>query len=187
MKRIFKYAILLLFSVSFNNTFSQVVFPLNDKGEIEYAEVVTVDSTSAEKLYSRAKMNIAEMFKSAQNVIQNDDAINKQILIKGNIRADYSWNPMATCRAHVDFTMTIFCKDNRYKYSIKPSEHIFEPSCKLTGGGGYLLNEKPSCGTFNMPKSYWEEIKSNADKDFKTFIETLKKKMVIDLSGGNDW
>ena len=167
--------------------FGQVKFPVNDKGEIEYTEVVTVDSTSADKLYSRAKLSIAEMFKSAQNVIQNDDPTNKQILIKGSIRADYSWNPMATCRAHVDFTMIIFCKDNRFKFSIKPSDHVFEPSCKLSGGGGYLLNEKPSCGTFNMPKSYWEEIKLNADKDFKTFIETLKKKMATDLGGGNDW
>jgi hypothetical protein len=93
--------------------FGQVKFPLNDKGEIEYTEVVNIDSTSADKLYSRAKMSIAQMFKSAQNVIQNDDAVNKQVLIKGNIRADYSWNPLAKCPAHIDFTMTIFCKDNR--------------------------------------------------------------------------
>lgn len=172
---------------SFNNIFSQVKFPLNDKGEIEYTEVVSVDSVSSEELYSRAKMAIAEMFKSAQNVIQNDDAPNKQILIKGNIKADYSWNPLAKCPAHVDFTFIISSKDNRYKYSLKPNEHIFEPACKLSGGGGYLLEEKPACGTFNMPKSYWEDIKYKANEDFLLFIKKVKEKMSIKTIGSEDW
>lgn len=164
----------------------QGLFPVNSNGEIEYTEVVKVDSTSAEVLYSRAKMTIAQSFKSAKNVIQNDDQVNKQILLKGNISADYSWNPLAVCPAHIDFTMTVFCKDNKYKFSIKPSEHIFGVGCKISGsGGGNLLNEKPDCGTFNMPKSYWNDIKSNANTEFLMFIESFKKKMVIRTD--NDW
>jgi len=48
----------------------QGLFPVNNNGEIEYTEVVKVDSTSADVLYSRAKMTIAQSFKSAKNVIQ---------------------------------------------------------------------------------------------------------------------
>jgi len=165
---------------------NQSLFPVNSLGEIEYTEVVKVDSAPADVLYSRAKMSIAQSFKSAKNVIQNDDQVNKQILLKGNISADYSWNPLAVCPAHIDFTMTVFCKDNRYKFSIKPSEHIFGVGCKISGsGGGNLLNEKPDCGTFNMPKSYWNEIKSNANAEFLMFIESFKKKMLT--STDNDW
>ena len=187
MNRILKHLLFLLLAIPMNNTFSQVVFPMNDKGEIEYTEVVTVDSTSADKLYSRAKMSIAEMFKSAQNVIQNDDATNKQILIKGNIQADYNYNyNFGHCNGLVNFTMTLFCKDNRYKYSLKPSLHECS-GCKFNCSGGDLLNEKPACGGMTMTKGSWDEIKAKANTDFLALIETLKKKMVVDLNGGSDW
>ncbi|MCX7744020.1 MAG: DUF4468 domain-containing protein [Flavobacteriales bacterium] len=177
-----------IFSLHFACVFSQTVFPINENNEIEYSEVVTVDSTSSDKLYSRAKMIISELFKSAQNVIQNDDAVNKQILIKGNIKSDYSWNPLSNCPGHIDFTLIIMCKDNRYKYILKPGNHVFEPACKISGGGGgSLLLEKPACGTFNMPKSYWEDIKSKANSDFLAFIKLLKSKMATEIGGKNDW
>lgn len=182
-----KHLFIIVLIVNSLYTMGQVKFPVNESGEIEYTEVIIVDSTSADKLYSRAKMGIAELFKSAQNVIQNDDAVNKQILVKGNVKADYSWNPLSNCPGHIDFTMVILCKDNRYKYILTPSNHVFEPSCKLTGGGGNLLSEKPSCGTFNMPKNYWEEIKSKANTDFLTLIDLLKKKMATEIGGKNDW
>jgi len=164
---------------------AQVNLPLNDKGEVEYSEVVNVDSVSADELYNRAKLFIADMFVSARSVIQHDDAANKQILDKGNISADYSWNPLSNCPAHVDFTFTIFFKDNKYKYSLKPQNHVFEPACKLTGGGGNLAGEKPECGTFNMPKLFWNDIKLKADSDFKKFIESLKVGMKTKVD--NDW
>lgn len=162
----------------------QGLFPVNNNGEIEYTEVVKIDSTSADILYSRAKMTIAQSFKSAKNVIQNDDQVNKQILLKGNISADYSWG-MSSCSGRIDFTMTVFCKDNKYKISIKPNSHECGVGCKFDCSGGSLLNEKPDCGTFNMPKSYWNDIKSNANAEFLLFIESFKKKMVIRTD--NDW
>lgn len=174
-----------LFIFATISAFGQVQFPINENGEIEYSEVVRVDSTiSADQLYSRAKMVIADLFNSAQSVIQNDDATNKQILVKGKISADYSWG-MASAPGHVDFTMTIFCKGGRYKYSIKPQQHT--ASYRGTNyNGGSLLNEKPDCGTFNMPKSYWEKIKINADATFKSFTTTLKQKM-NENSQKEDW
>lgn len=173
-------------TIKANEVEISVEFPINSNGEIEYTEVVFVDSTSSDNLYSRAKMCIAESFKSAKDVVQNDDAFTKQILIKGNIKADYSWNPLAVCPGFINFTMTVFCKDNRYKYSVKPENHLFGIGCKVSGtGGGSLLNEKPSCGTFNMPKSYWIDIKSKANKEFRVFIEKFKKEMQVDKS--NDW
>jgi hypothetical protein len=173
-------------SISPTKSLNQSLFPVNSSGEIEYTEVIKVDSTSADVLYSRAKMSIAELFKSAQNVIQNDDAANKQILIKGSLKADYVWYA-GSCSGSIGFTMTVFCKDNRYKYSIKPDNHECGVGCKFPCAGGNLLNEKPTCGTFNMPKTYWQNIQEKASADFLLFIETLKKKMATDVGGGNDW
>jgi hypothetical protein len=183
MKNLF---LILFFSQSYF-AFGQVKFPVNGKGEIEYTEVVNIDSTSADKLYSRAKMSIAEMFKSAQNVIQNDDATNKLILIKGNIQADYNYNfNIGHCNGLVNFTMTLFCKDNRYKYSLIPSFHECS-GCNFNCSGGDLLNEKPACGGMSMTKAKWDEIRTKVNSDFFVFIESLKKKMAVDVNGGDEW
>lgn len=129
-------------------------------------------------------MVIADLFNSAQSVIQNDDATNKQILVKGNITADVPYNSgMAVAKGHLDFTLTVQCKDGRYKFSIKPQNH-YAKNMQYNFDGGYFGNEKRV--NRNMRQSEWDNVRGKADEKFKSLISSLKQKM-NENSQKEDW
>ena len=59
--------------------------PKNVQGMYEYTEVVKVDSCSADKLYSNAKLFIVDAFKSGKEVTQLNDDNTKTIAASGNV------------------------------------------------------------------------------------------------------
>lgn len=178
---------LLTFFILFSTTTvnAQTIFPINKDGEIEYTNVVNVDSLDSKKLYKRGKMVLATIFNSAKTVIQNDDDENKQVLLQASIKADYKYNGgFGNCAGVVNFIMLVEYKDNKYRYSIKPTVHDCY-GCSFNCSGGSLLNEFPSCGKLNMTKANWDRIKSNANDEFKTFINRFETMM--NKAENNDW
>lgn len=145
-------------------------------GEVNYTEVVKADSLSADQLYGNAKFFVANAFKSAKDVTQLQDDNAKSVVCKGNFTG-YRGN------GFIDFTLSIQCKDGRYKYSI--SNLVHRTIYRNQYAGGNLANEKPDCGTFYMPKKYWNNLKSYADATVQALIFDLKKKMSDKIS--SDW
>jgi hypothetical protein len=92
---------------------------------------------------------------------------------------------LATGSGVVNFTFKIFCKDNRYKYSITPFNH----ECGVGNfcSGGSLLNESPACGWLYMSKKSWDTIKTKVNNDLLSLIKSLNDKMIIETGGGEDW
>lgn len=86
------------------------IIPLVD-GSPCYTEVVNVDDTKADVLYSRAKTFIAKKFKSFKDVIQLDDAPSFHIIGK----ATYNYQGLGTL---LHYTLDIQARDGRYKYII---------------------------------------------------------------------
>jgi hypothetical protein len=99
-----KKLLVILFSL-----FSIVGFSQNSR-----TNVVSVDSTILkETLYSNALSFFAINFKSANNVIQMSDPISGKVIGKGIVD-------------NRDVTISIFCKDGRYKYDINIEHKINE-------------------------------------------------------------
>lgn len=96
-------------------------FPTNENGEYEFSEVVTC-SLSKQALYTNAKAWVTDMFKNPKAAIQLESEASGKIVVNGNydkftiksVEDDYSGFEYE----RVYFTITIDCKDNKYRYRI---------------------------------------------------------------------
>ena len=85
--------------------------------------------------------------------------------------------------AHVDFTISIYIKDKRYKYVVTDFNHV---SNKNGFSGGALEDDKPDCGSFNMVKKGWLQVKQQTKSTMDRLIDDLKKTMNRKLSNTED-
>lgn len=176
---ILSFALLISFQLK-----SQVInMPRNNEtGKIEYSEIVLVDTaTSQMDLFIKAKEWIALNFRSATNVIQMEDKDAGILIGKGNFEIKLT---MYLTYSRVDFTFKIQVKNGKYRYWISDFVHV---SNKQGYSGGALENERPDCGTFNMMKKGWNQVKEQTDENIKLLIESLKKEMSLKTSSNNNW
>ena len=78
----------------------------------KYQGVVTMEGVSKDDIYYAMKLWVSETFRSAQNVIQLDDAVNGVLLLKGNFVLAYAGFPM---RNYV--TLKYEAKDGKFRYT----------------------------------------------------------------------
>jgi hypothetical protein len=166
------FAIFLIF-VSLNVKAQDISFPIDETTKlISYSEVVTVsDSASKNELFSRAKSCFARLFKSSNNVIQNEDKDSGNIIGKGNIKAYAKALGMTSDAGFVNFTITIACKDGRYKYTI--TDFIHEGTGSNMPSGGNLENISVRVWT----NKQWKVMKSQTDAEIKNLISLIKSEM----------
>lgn len=167
------------------------IFPRDATGKIVYTEVIEMPNMTKDILYSRAYEWFAKTFNSAQNVIQMQDKENGKIVGKGsfgdiNITANLG---LVTIEGKVNFTISVYLKDGKYKYEI--TDFVHEGMGHWSNGvrpanGGALENEKPDCGRSTITLGKWEKIKIQANERALALIEGLKKAMAVE-SAGNNW
>lgn len=82
-------------------------------GVVTFSEVVKREGISQSDLYASAKTTIAEIFKSAKDVIQSDDKESGIIICKGNseITEPFINNLM-------EFTLKLSCREGRYRIDL---------------------------------------------------------------------
>ena len=90
--------------------------PMDATGNVEYREVVEVPGVAAAELYSRAKLWIAQAYRSAPDVIKLDDPAASTVVAKGIYEVSYTQLVLIT--VHVAHSLTIECKDGRYRATI---------------------------------------------------------------------
>ena len=90
--------------------------PTDATGNVEYREVVEVPGVAAAELYSRAKLWIAQAYRSAPDVIKLDDPAASTVVAKGIYEVSYTQLVLIT--VHVAHSLTIECKDGRYRATI---------------------------------------------------------------------
>ena len=147
-----------------------------DTLQFVYTGVETVDSVAGKTLQSRAKLFIAENFKSAKDVLQLDDAEAGVIAkAKGNIIPVIKILILGhEAYGYVNFTCKIQVKDGKYKYTF--SDFVHQGSGDIHAGGP-LTNKRPVCGIFLMSEGYWRQVQDYTNKDVIAFINQLKSKM----------
>jgi len=178
-----KCLLLLLLLPTFTSQAQEmpVKFPLNDKGNIEFAEVVAVDSVTAKELYSRARLFVANGFRSSTDVTKLEDTETLTIVTKGYMPRYYS-NPFNSSHGgHVRFKFTIQCKEGRYKYSIEDVVHEDD----VVGNGGPLELDKP-LSKWGFTKKTWDKLKKKTFVEINGFIAELTTTMRA-AGVKNDW
>lgn len=179
----------LLITASVPLKAQEISFPKNESGNIEYTEVIALDSASGQQLYSRARLFVANAFKSATDVTQLEDPTTFTLITKGNLPRFYS-NPFnKTQGGYVSFKFTVQCRAGRYKYSVTDLIHKQSAVSTIHDSGGSLTNEIPDCGRLNLPLKSWKRLKVQADHDINLFIGELKQTMAgkTEFSGKDNW
>ena len=153
----------------------------NETKKIEYSEIVFVDSTVSQvELYIIAREWITMNFKSALAVIQMEDKEAGILIGKGNLNIEVT---MYLTNSVVNFTFKIQVKNGKYRYWLTDFVHV---SNQQGFSGGSLEDDKPDCGTFNMMKKGWEQVKEQTDAKIKLLIVDLKREMT-QKTNNNNW
>lgn len=161
-----------------------------DSHLVAYTGVVDVAGATQAQLYSRAYEWVAKNFKSAQDVIQMQDKESGKIIAKGTVKAyvkkyDQGYN---------FFTLSIYVKDDKYKYDITNfrNEHKVPPS--RYGGGDYSMGnfeqEKPSFQMAMMNgriQKSWNILRYNNDLEMKAQIASLEAAMTAKVKDKSDF
>lgn len=180
------FNLILLFTLlSFLVNSQEFNFPIDSEtGEICYTDVVQVDGTNSETLFTRAREWFAYSFKSAQNVIQMEDKEAGKLIGKGASSVTIKAMGGEFPGGYIDFTVSIQVKDGRYKYDLTDFKHNAAGTDLVTPGD--LRVEKPGGGLLTMGKKNWKNIKMQAHLSALSLIESLKTSMSSD-SKQDDW
>lgn len=198
-----KQIIIIGFLLSFYSSFSQdadvyysqmkqkeskqekndVMLPLDSiTHKYTYSAVVNVDSVKAQDLYSRAKIAITKLFNSGKDVTQVEDDNSKQIVAKGFFEPILNDGIFNREFGKVWFTITIQCKDGKFRYIITDFEHKGYISKWPSDDAGTLEKEKSKV----FSKNQWQRLKQSIDVESKKIISVLKAEMSIGNNSNSD-
>jgi hypothetical protein len=184
MKAKLNTIILLLFSIS---GFSQVEFPRNkETDQIEFVRVIQLDSIPKKDIFYKSKLWVVELFKSANDVIQYENIEDGKIVGKGNFKIvstglGLNGTIHPNSAGIVSFSFEITSKDNKCRIRIFDFTH----TAKM--GGGKIDNERPDCGTFNLPMKSWHTIQQTAIDETKSILQSFDSNMKKSVSNKDEW
>lgn len=172
---------MLISELAFSQSFSE-----NRKlvdGVVTYEKVIKVDSTmSAKQIYSKSMLFIANDFKSANNVIQLKDELNNSIIVKGNFDMQMP-TIMGKTNGYTEFTLSIFCKNGKYKYVINNLHWYQQMKMKLST---YSHNVNFSFDDVaNKSNKSSQRILSSLDGEIKIIVDRLHEFIIGNVKNDN--
>jgi hypothetical protein len=166
-----------------------------DSHLVTYSGVIEVPGATQEQLYTRAANWIASTatYHVASSKQLQEATDKSQVTVNGETQAR---NFLSQTIGNVSHSLTIYCKDGRYKYVLTNLREETTParSTSLTpginsppGSGGAFENETPACGTMQMLPMTWTSIKRHADEDMQDLIARLTTAMNSTRKAANDF
>jgi len=147
-----------------------------------YTEIVTLtDSIDHKILYSAAREWVAKTFVSANDVVQLADADASKIIVKGCTEELNKVGLHILYPGRIHFTLTIQCKNGRYKYTVDNIIHkAVHPKTGDNMDYGPVSAAEPYGGfgpSGRITRKGWDSVKEQADKLIESIIFSLKKAM----------
>lgn len=161
------------------STFEQITLPIDkNSGRVVFTEIITLDSVSAENLYNRARLFVSNHYRSSKTVTDLSDEKSTTIIIKAHITTHFkAWAGGEFPAGGFNYTLKIYCKENRYKYETSNFIHTGEYDNVNRSSGGAIENDKPDCGSMFITKKQWNYIKQDCIVNITKLIEDLKVAM----------
>lgn len=117
-----KLILSLLIAISIPCVAQKYNFPVNKAGKIEFTQTLEVP-ISKEKLFANAQQWIVTTFKDYRAAVQVEDKENGKLIVTGTTRLPYIYmDDILIIKEDVDYTFTIECKDNKYRYTVSNIE-----------------------------------------------------------------
>lgn len=162
------------------NLMSQETFQWDIRGET---------SKDKSQLYSDVKMFIAEYWKSAQNVIQNDDKEQGLIVLKGLDRENLVFQLNDHIWTYV-YTIKFYVKDNKYRIVI---DNVY---CESARCGGYnwplmpVADKYPENNGFRMTginEKRYDILMTSLKANLQSIVDSYQKYMLKESPTTEDW
>jgi hypothetical protein len=182
MKRLF----LVTFLCVFANAYSQddvssfkdkknnaLIFPI-DSG----TKLILNDSISESELFSRAKSTFAKIRKNSL-LILNEDKVAGIILGEGTIQEFVSFMGQPRDGGKVNFTLTIACKEGRYRYVLT--------NLVLHEDANTSINLEQIKVQPDLSVSQWKELKNNINGKMRDLIVAVKAEMNKPSAKYDNW
>jgi len=152
----------------------------------------SIPKTKAQ-IYSDTKMFIAETWKSAKNVIQNDDKDAGMILVKGSCILKVNHELVAFNYVY-NYSVTFKMKDNKFKIII---DDVFCESAYPSGGVQWnILKIEPFDGeyvkgtgmfTHTLPEKKAILLMADLKTELQTIVDNYKKYLKTEGSSNSSW
>lgn len=156
----------------------------------EFANVVQVEGATAAELAARAKSFVVDIYKNPQRVIQSED--DQHITVKGSFpytQSKIMWGAHENTRGSLGYTLSIFCKDGRYKYEMSDFIHDATGSYEfgLLSGADTYQGKMPMTMK-KWRKNIWDDLKVQSTTYAEVIISSIKDKMQAKTEVQNsDW
>jgi hypothetical protein len=165
-----KFKVFFLFIFISNLIYSQdKIFPVAANGDIEFSEVIEISNTK-NILYANAKEWVAKTFGDYKEVIQFEDANDGKLIMKG--KSDVSSESSGSNKS-LSFTITIECKDKKYRYRI--NDILVHQTIMFAGTPIHPVPSSP-LQHLESKKSFEKEKESLLSKD----VSRMKKKALME-------
>jgi hypothetical protein len=133
-------------------------------------------------LYLKAKVFIAERFKSASDVIQLDDKENGMLLIKGSIKETFIFQ-LSSLDYYFSFTMKIYIKENKYRVVVSDVYNSLAPYKHNT----LLINKYRGAFADNLTKNKYWDLMESLSKNLNSFVTSFENHMSKQPSIKEGW
>lgn len=136
--------------------------------KITFTETVAVNGAKKDELYTRAK-NLNQLREN----VKKDDKVEGTYSYKGSFPVKYPAPQQGmTHSGVVNYVVTIFVKDGKYKYTITDLVHQSEK-----GNGGKLEGANPECNKYVLSTHGWAAIKKQAKEQMDLLVSKIKANM----------
>ncbi len=158
----------------------EMTFPVGENGNEEISEIVEISMTK-NKLYSNAQEWITRTFGDYKSVIQFEDPQNGRLIIKGLSRINYvEQNQLGIIKEKMNYTITIDCKDHKYRYIISDI-NIISSFIVFGHENNSKITHNSHLETINKSKLKKPIYQAKLDSLLNIDIKILKKKEKKDI------
>ena len=184
MKKLILLAIAALFLLTQNNIMAQCDLPFNEDGKYEIEEVVTLENSPTDtEIYGAAMLAFAEIFKSADDVIDVENEslgyISGQFVVKSEPFSMGMW------KSYFRFSIRLDFKDGRYRVTIKYLNHEALSSSGKCSCPNMFKDLK--CGSGCLTKKMWANQKCEAHNQVLGVVSKLKILINDNLTVDDNW
>lgn len=159
---------------------------------IEFTGVIDVEGVSASELKSRCLNWIAIAFNDSKSIIvpSSDDQLIAKPLISYSPSV-LTWSERT--KGTIKYTLHLQFKDNKFRYIL--SDFIHEGNSFASSGSidfGLITTDfeytRPISGsTKGWKNKVWNDIKAQIDQSILPLVESLKKGMLKENKGNDNW
>jgi hypothetical protein len=149
--------------------FAHAQLPIDQgTGKITYLEVVDAAGVKAADINK-----VVKAWALKQGFALKEDGAEK-LVYDASTAVEYpAVSGTATMKGKVKFSLSVFCKEGKYRYIL--TDFMHEGDIKTKDNGGKLENVNPDCGTTKMSAKGWVTAKNKTGSAMKALTDDLKR------------